>query len=211
MLSEPRTTNPARRLTGHRVKRALLAAGVVVASGIAAATYYANSDTAPETTGSIAAASKLPPVPRGPSGLPLPRYVSLKSNRVNVRVGPSQDHEVAWVFNSAGPAGGNHRRIRELAPHPRQRGVGGLGVPFAPVRPPHGAGRTLAERRAERAELLLKRPDAQARPVARLQHGALVRIEECDVTWCEVTAQGLKGYIRQSVLWGVYPGERVEG
>lgn len=193
------------------MKRALLAAGVVVASGIAAATYYANSDTAPETTGSIAAASKLPPVPRGPSGLPLPRYVSLKSNRVNVRVGPSQDHEVAWVFNSAGlpveiiAEFENWRRIRD------SEGSEGWvyhsllsGRRTALVAPWQSGAQS-------EPELLLKRPDAQARPVARLQHGALVRIEECDVTWCEVTAQGLKGYIRQSVLWGVYPGERVEG
>ena len=42
-------------------------------------------------------------VASGPaSGLPVPRYVSLKSDRVNVRAGPTKDHDVAWVFTRAG-------------------------------------------------------------------------------------------------------------
>ena len=36
------------------------------------------------------------------SGLPIPRYVSLKSDRVNLREGPSKDHRTTWVFQRAG-------------------------------------------------------------------------------------------------------------
>ena len=36
------------------------------------------------------------------SGLPVPRYVSLKTDRVNLREGPSKDHRTAWVFQRAG-------------------------------------------------------------------------------------------------------------
>src|ERR1700704_6452203 len=35
------------------------------------------------------------------SGLPVPRFVSLKSDKVNVRAGPTKDHDVAWVYNRA--------------------------------------------------------------------------------------------------------------
>jgi SH3-like domain-containing protein len=38
----------------------------------------------------------------GPSGLPLPRFASLKSDEVNVRKGPGHDHAIAWVFHRAG-------------------------------------------------------------------------------------------------------------
>jgi len=34
----------------------------------------------------------------GKSGLPLPRFVSLKAERVNVRIGPGQDYRIAWIF-----------------------------------------------------------------------------------------------------------------
>src|SRR5215207_5187614 len=53
------------------------------------------------------------------SGLPVPRYVSLKSDRVNVRAGPTKDHDVAWVYaRSALPVEvtaefENWRRIRD--------------------------------------------------------------------------------------------------
>src|ERR1039457_7668026 len=36
------------------------------------------------------------------SGLPLPRYVSLKSDHVNVRAGPTKDNDVAWIYTRSG-------------------------------------------------------------------------------------------------------------
>ena len=36
------------------------------------------------------------------SGLPLPRFVSLKSDRVNLRKGPSTDYPTQWVYRRAG-------------------------------------------------------------------------------------------------------------
>src|SRR5262249_7190806 len=39
----------------------------------------------------------------GDSGkLPIPRFVSLKSDKVNVRSGPTKDHEVTWVYTRTG-------------------------------------------------------------------------------------------------------------
>ena len=40
--------------------------------------------------------------PLGASGLPVPRYVSLKSDHVNVRAGPTKDNDVAWVYTRSG-------------------------------------------------------------------------------------------------------------
>ena len=37
-----------------------------------------------------------------PSGLPVPRYVSLKFDSVNARAGPSDDHRLLWVFHTRG-------------------------------------------------------------------------------------------------------------
>ena len=38
----------------------------------------------------------------GASGLPVPRFVSLKSDRVNMRNGPGTDYPTAWVYRRAG-------------------------------------------------------------------------------------------------------------
>src|ERR1700756_1992862 len=55
----------------------------------------------------------------GKSGLPVPRFVSLKPDRVNVRGGPTRDHEVTFVYTRAGlpveitAESDNWRRIRD--------------------------------------------------------------------------------------------------
>ena len=47
-----------------------------------------------------AAAAKDPPAREPPSGLPVPRYVSLKFDSVNARSGPGDDHRLLWVFHA---------------------------------------------------------------------------------------------------------------
>jgi len=55
----------------------------------------------------------------GKSALPLPRFVSLKSHKVNVRKGPSTDQAIVWVFSRAGlpveviAESDNWRRVRD--------------------------------------------------------------------------------------------------
>src|SRR5918998_4214385 len=49
-----------------------------------------------------AAWGQAPQEGRKGTGLPVPRYVSLKTDRVNLREGPSKDHRTAWVFQRAG-------------------------------------------------------------------------------------------------------------
>lgn len=144
---------------------------------------------------------------RGPSGLPLPRYVSLKADRVNVRGGPTADHDVEWVFVKAGlpveiiAEYENWRRIRD------SEGAEGwvyhallTGRRTAIVVPWDEGARTDMRRR----------PDDAAQVSAIVEAGVLVSVRECDGTWCDVDAGNIRGYLRQDRLWGVYPEERVE-
>ena len=65
------------------------------------------------------AVKAMPPAKLGPSGLPVPRFVSLKRKKVNVRKGPSTDHRVKWVYTSKGypveiiAESDNWRRVRD--------------------------------------------------------------------------------------------------
>src|SRR5262245_50012280 len=53
------------------------------------------------------------------TALPIPRFVSLKSDKVNVRKGPSTDQSIVWVFSRAGlpveviAESDNWRRVRD--------------------------------------------------------------------------------------------------
>ncbi|HET9272691.1 MAG TPA: SH3 domain-containing protein, partial [Methyloceanibacter sp.] len=57
--------------------------------------------------------------PSGKAALPVPRFVSLKSDKVNVRRGPSTDQAIVWVFSRAGlpveviAESDNWRRVRD--------------------------------------------------------------------------------------------------
>src|SRR3954465_6675670 len=51
---------------------------------------------------SLSSALSAKDTPAPSSGLPLPRYVSLTSDHVNVRAGPAKDNDVAWVDTRSG-------------------------------------------------------------------------------------------------------------
>ncbi len=153
------------------------------------------------------------------TGLPVPRYVSLKTDPVNLREGPSKDNRTVWVFQRVGlpveivAEYENWRRIRD------SEGTDGwvlhsllsgrrtaLVTPWAKEKPGKDKPALIA--------LLGGREDSSG-TVARLEPGVIVTVKSCDTTWCEVTIpidnrRDLSGYIRQDKLWGVYPGEKVE-
>ena len=81
------------------------------------------------------------------SGLPVPRYVSLKSDRVNLHEGPSKDHRTIWVFQRAGLPVEITAEFGDLAPDSQFGGDGRLGFALASVRAPDRLGRALEERR----------------------------------------------------------------
>jgi SH3-like domain-containing protein len=45
--------------------------------------------------------------------------------------------------------------------------------------------------------------------VAALSSGVLGDVTSCTGDWCQISAGGFTGWIDQSMLWGVYPGETV--
>jgi SH3-like domain-containing protein len=141
------------------------------------------------------------------SGLPVPRFVSLKPDRVNVRSGPTRDHDVAFVFmRSALPVeitaeSDNWRRIRDWE--------GAEGWVYHSML---SGRRTALVNAKEPDELvpLYQSADAKSGMVARLQRGVLATVKQCDGTWCRIAGTGFDGWIAQDRLWGVYANEKVE-
>ena len=90
---------------------ALLTAGRRMLLAIAAMAALLAGEMQPASAAEMAIGAK--------SGLPVPRFVSLKPDRVNVRGGPTREHEVAWVYTRAGlpveitAESDNWRRIRD--------------------------------------------------------------------------------------------------
>lgn len=143
----------------------------------------------------------------GPSGLPLPRFVSLKTDRVNVRRGPSTTHQVAWVFSRKGlpveiiAEFENWRRVRDSD--------GEEGWVFHSLLAGTRTGLISPWRRGERMTLL-DGSSPSANPVVVVEAGVLCQVEKCDGEWCQISTGGFTGWMRQNLLWGVYPGETMK-
>lgn len=159
----------------------------------------------------FAAAMLAAPVPAlaqqqiGPvSGLALPRFVSLKSDRVNLHEGPSKEHPTLWVYERAGlpveitAEFETWRKIRD------SEGTEGWVL--------HSllSGRRTALVAPWKKEPALAYASDRATPVARLSPGVVANLRLCDGTWCRVAGDGFDGYVKQENFWGVYPGEKIE-
>jgi SH3-like domain-containing protein len=162
------------------------------------------------TAGSAAAAQ--PEGQSGPNragGLPLPRFVSLKSERVNVRSGPTKDNDVNWVYTRVGLP------VEIIAEYDN----------WSRIRDWEGAeGWVLHSLLSGRRTALVSAPaksvddfvplhassEKQSDITARLQAGVLATVKRCNNNWCRIAGQGFDGWIEQERLWGVYPGETVE-
>jgi SH3-like domain-containing protein len=142
------------------------------------------------------------------TGFPIPRFVSLRSEKANMRVGPSTDYQTKWVYSVRGlpleitEEYGNWRRVRD------QDGVTGwMLAPLLSSRRTAVVGPWLTSPAALHASA-----SAKARTTARLSARVRLEIAHCDGKWCRVNLadRRIGGFIEQASLWGVYPGETVE-
>ena len=139
--------------------------------------------------------------------MPLPRFVSLKSDGVNVRGGPDKDHDVVWVFTrSALPVEitaefDNWRRIRDQD--------GAEGWVYHSLLSGKRTG-VVTGKEKDALISIYGSPDADSEVVAKLEPGVQGQVKRCKDGWCQITGRGYQGWIPQVRLWGVYPNEKVE-
>ena len=131
-----------------------------------------------------------------PSGYDVPRFVSLKFGKVNARTGPSRAHPIAYQYQRRGLP------LVVVAETEMWRKVRDIHGDEAWVRKPALSGDRSAI--ATRDTTMLARADSSSKPVARVERGALLRLEECgEAGFCRVeTESGLKGWTLRSELWG---------
>ncbi len=154
-------------------------------------------------------AAAAPAVRLGPSGLPLPRFVSLKSARVNSRVGPGVNYSVDWMYTKAGlpmeiiQEYDTWRRVRDADGSEGWINQSLLSGKRTAIVAPWQRGKCATVN-------LLDSPAGDAGVVAIVEPGVIGTIKTCNGQWCEMTLGGRTGWISQSQLWGAYPGERVK-
>lgn len=142
----------------------------------------------------------------GPSGLPLPRFVSLRANRVNLRVGPGTNYAVEWMYLKPGlpmeivQEYDNWRRVRDSQGAEGWINQSLLSGNRTAIVAPWQAGKDV------QIQLHLEaNPASGVRAI--LEPGVIGSISACNGDWCEMEFDGHRGWVEQTQLWGAYPGE----
>ena len=142
------------------------------------------------------------------SGLPLPRFVSLNTDRANMRKGPGRSYPIAWVLvrrdlpvevigeydhwrkvrDRSGDVGWIHRALLS----------GKRTAMIAPHRNPDKPVSLFADASHDR------------NPVLHAESGVIGEVLRCREGWCALAFADHEGWIPGDLLWGVYPDEVIE-
>lgn len=139
------------------------------------------------------------------SGLPLPRFVSLRAAEVNLRAGPGVRYPVEWVYQK------RHLPVEIVAEFDTWRkirdwqGVEGWVHQGMLSGRRHGIVRGLSV-------VLRSEANAQSPAVARLEKGVVVTLESCkaEAQWCYVGVDNFTGWLERQQIWGIYRYENLQ-
>ena len=125
------------------------------------------------------------------TGLPVPRFVSLGADEVNLRFGPGETYPIAWILTREGlpvEIVEEFHTWRKVRLHD-----GELGWIH---------GNLLSSRRtvlvADEIRALRQTPDQDARIVLRAEPGVIGQLLDCDGSWCRVEIEGRRGWLQRA-------------
>ena len=139
----------------------------------------------------------------GASGLPLPRFVSLASDKAHMRTGPGQQYPILWTYV--------RRNIpleitAEYGPWRRVRDWDGTqGWMHSALL--SGNRTALVSGGLHR---LYQKPEPSDHPIFEAEAGVIVSLQKCTPLWCEVGAGGRSAWIDRNALWGTYRDEELK-
>jgi SH3-like domain-containing protein len=134
----------------------------------------------------------------------VPRFASLATDKVYMRVGPTYRHPVLWVYRRRGwpvevvAQNDLWRRVRDAD--------GTTGWVSAAM---------IAERRtivviADRPAAVRRSRDPRSPILALAQRGVVAKLITCLPAACEIETAGTEGWIDKKNIWGVGPRERFQ-
>ncbi|WP_305096174.1 SH3 domain-containing protein [Croceibacterium aestuarii] len=135
-------------------------------------------------------------VPAGAQDRETPYWASLRAEVANMRVGPSENFPIDWVYKRKGLPVKVVRVMEGWRLVVDQDGAQGWF--YAPLLSPERAaviiGKGLAAIRAA--------PAADAALRWKAEPGVVGKLGDCQQDWCEFDAAGRKGWVAAERLWG---------
>lgn len=140
----------------------------------------------------------------GYSKLPIPRFVSLKSEEVNVRIGPGTRYPISWVYRQKGlPV----QVVDEFDEHWRK--IEDIEGSTGWVHSSLLDGRRYMLIKGE-TRVIRRAPEEEAPPLIKAEPRVKGQLLACTKDWCRVQIDSRKGWIRKNEMWGAYEDEVFE-
>lgn len=138
------------------------------------------------------------------SGLPIPRFVSLHSDKVFVRTGPALRYPIKWVYKR------ENMPVEIIQEFDTWRKIKDFDGDEGWIHQSLLSGERNAVIKNKEGASIMKKPDLQSKKVAIIEKGTIVHLKTCEPSWCEVKVEGFSGWIERNLLWGVYQQENLE-
>lgn len=133
----------------------------------------------------------------------LPRFASLRSDEVNLRVGPGENYPIEWVLKRKDMPIEIVEQFQNWRQVTDWQGDKGWVLD-----------RMITGRRAVvvtgGVRMLYREPDPGSAIVARAEPGVVARLTDLRGAWCRVEAGGYTGWMRRSEVWGVFADETLQ-
>jgi SH3-like domain-containing protein len=134
------------------------------------------------------------------TGQPLPRFMTLKSDKVHMRTGPGMKYPILYVYQKDGMPLRVVREFdvwREVVDLDGERGW------------MHSSTLSLKRMAMITASgVNVMESDAASAPVIALaEKGAVVELMVCGADWCRIESGRIRGWIQKRYLWGVFSDE----
>ena len=139
------------------------------------------------------------------SGLPVPRFVSLKSDNINVRTGPGTRYPIAFVYRRVGMP------VEVVEEFDVWRKIQDIEGSTGWVHKTMLDGKRNIMIKGKKAQIVRTSHEKTAKPLLKVEPMVIAKLSECTPDWCRVQVKsGQKGWIEKSAIWGVYMKEVVE-
>ena len=123
------------------------------------------------------------------------RFLSLKNNKVNVRIGPSKEYPIKFTYKKKYlpvkilEKSETWRKVKDLESNSGWIHVSQLSKQKTAININYNS-------------LIYKKPTIYSKPIAKLEIGRLVLIKKCKRKWCKISSGNYSGWILQDYLWG---------
>lgn len=135
---------------------------------------------------------------------PLPRFVSLSSDKINVRAGPGEKYPVKWVYHQ------KHRPVEIVLEYDSWRKIKDMDEDVGWVHSALLSGRRYALTTEEPFTFFYQKPSEKAGLKLKIEPQVLLTLNECQSGWCEAEIADQKGWVQQKSIWGVYEHENFD-